>query len=99
MDIPLPKVGIFTIYSKRDCFYCDRVKQVLEKEFEQNKVAVVECDIYLQIDRDEFLSSMDKITGMEHRTFPFVFHNMDFIGGCSETEQWKNKTLSFDEAF
>ena len=93
---PKPSDGVYTIYTKTDCAYCVKVKGVLEKE----NVVLVNCDTLIENDRDGFLNSMDTLTGKKHRTFPFVFHNLDFIGGCDDTILYYNKNnLVFDSEF
>ena len=89
---PLPIEG-YTIYTKRDCIFCDKVKELLNKE----KVFLVECDDF---DRELFLEFIDKLTPYSHRTFPYVFKDNVFIGGFAETERYKearDKSLSFYE--
>ena len=89
---PLPIEG-YTIYTKRDCIFCDKVKELLNKE----KVFLVECDDF---DRELFLEFIDKLTPYSHRTFPYVFKDNVFIGGFAETERYKearDKSLAFYE--
>ena len=82
----------YTIYTKSNCIYCDRVKNLLEKE----KVFIVNCDEYLDKDRDTFLEQMDKWTLTSHRTFPFVFSDQKFIGGFDETcSYYQKKVLDY----
>ena len=82
--IPLPVLEAYTIYTKRDCMFCDKVKHLLRDK----KIVLVECD---DIDRDEFLEFIDNLTPYCHRTFPYVFKNKVFIGGFTETEQFENE--------
>jgi len=92
--MPLPKVGVYTIYTKKDCIYCTKVKKLLETE----KVVVVECDSYLEKDREYFLKTMDSLTGKkEQRTFPFVFKHSLFLGGYDDTVLYEK--LSFSDEF
>lgn len=98
---PYPKQGVYTIYSKKDCIYCTKVKKLLEKE----KTVLVECDSYLEKNRDHFLETMDSITGQEHRTFPFVFKDETFLGGHDDTVLYlkylnkHNQIISFTDDF
>lgn len=71
----------YTVYAKENCKYCRRVKQLLPAD-----TKIVACDDMLRTDRDGFLAVMDTVSGAQHRTFPFVFHDGVFIGGCDETE-------------
>lgn len=94
--IQKPSDGVYTIYTKSNCTYCVKVKDVLQKE----PVVIVNCDAFLENDRDAFLETMDALTGTIHRTFPFVFHNLDFIGGCDNTiEYYEKMNLSFNDEF
>ena len=71
----------YTVYTKENCKYCRRVKDMLPA-----KTKVIACDDILRTDRDGFLAAIDAVSGAQQRTFPFVFHNGTFIGGCDETE-------------
>jgi glutaredoxin len=92
----VPIDGVYTIYTKSECVYCDRVKEVLKTEH----TVIVNCDEILEQSRDEFLTIMDSLTHKHHRTFPFVFHHTTFIGGCDDVVHYlKNNRLSFDDDF
>jgi glutaredoxin len=91
-----PSATGYTIYSKSECIYCDRVKLMLEHHF---NITVYSCDEMLERDRNGFLAHMDSLTGREHRTFPFVFHNGVFIGGCDDTKAYLASHVSFSEDF
>jgi glutaredoxin len=96
MDFILPSLNTYTIYTKSDCSYCTKVKELLKNE----SIVIVNCDEYLE-NRDLFLQTMDSITGHVHRTFPFVFHNSIFIGGYDDTVIYKknSKEIQFNEDF
>lgn len=76
-----PQSEGYTVYTKENCKYCRKVKQLLP-----HGTKYVPCDELIQRDRDGFLAAMDTIAGKQHRTFPFVFHNGQFVGGCDDTE-------------
>ena len=95
MDFILPSLNTFTIYTKSDCSYCTKVKELLKDE----SVVVVNCDEYLESNRDMFLQTMDSITGHIHRTFPFVFHHTKFIGGYDDTVIYRYSEIKFNEDF
>lgn len=66
----------FTIYSKDNCPYCSKVKQVLE---------IIEADFVVysldkQFTKKEFYSEFG-----EGSTFPQVIVNDQHIGGCTDT--------------
>jgi glutaredoxin len=66
----------FTVYSKPDCPYCYKVKQVLE--LTGNKF--VEYTLGDNFTREEFYSEFGEGT-----TFPQVLCNDKKIGGCTDT--------------
>jgi glutaredoxin len=83
----------YTIYTKKQCVYCDRAKELLQNE----TITLYSCDDIEY--RDDFLIHMDTITGKIHRTFPFIFHNGVFIGGYDDTVQYYQSQLSFTSDF
>jgi glutaredoxin len=89
-----PSIGTYTIYTKDDCNYCDKVKDLLKNE----KVIIVSCDdIVDDPERKKiFLEMMDFLTIFPHRTFPFVFKDDIFIGGFDETLKIYNWSISDD---
>ena len=90
---PLPIEG-YTIYTKRECIFCDKVKELLNNKNE--KVFLVECDDF---DRELFLEFIDKLTPYCHRTFPYVFKDNVFIGGFTETERYEKSKEANDKSF
>jgi glutaredoxin len=56
-ELPAPISEGFTIYTKENCGYCSRVKELLHEE----SSTIVQCDEFLQTDRESFLKSMDGI--------------------------------------
>lgn len=74
----------FTVYSKDDCPYCYKVKQVLElcgKEF-----VVYNLDDHFT--KDEFYFEFG-----ENATFPQVLCDGKKLGGCTDTIQYLKETL------
>lgn len=90
---PLPILGGYTIYTKRDCIFCDKAKELLQNKNE--KVFLVECDDF---ERELFLEFIDKLTTYSHRTFPYVFKDNVFIGGFTETERYEKKREESDKS-
>ena len=66
----------FTVYSKEDCPYCYKVKQVLE--LTGNKFVVYTLD--QDFTREEFYAEFGEGT-----TFPQVICNDKKLGGCTDT--------------
>jgi len=91
MNIPIPSKNGYTVYTKTKCGWCRRTKNML---LDAN---IYNCDTFLEIDKTTFLNNMDSFTGKEHRTFPMVFYNGEFIGGYEDTKQHIdfNTTLDF----
>ena len=81
IHVRMPRTRMFeyTVYTRRNCSYCARVKTLLPADRTQ----------YIDVtdeDRTRFLEDMDRRTPKPHRTFPFVFRGETFIGGCDDTE-------------
>jgi len=87
----------FTIYTKRGCSYCTKVKSLLiEKEI---CFLEIDCDKYLIDDKEGFLSFIKERAKKEHKTFPIVFKDGKFIGGFTETQLHFDKCLDFDDNY
>lgn len=97
MDIPNPFKNQFTIYSKSGCPNCLKVKQLLKDK--QIIFNVVNCDEYILENKEFFLQFIKNLANKTHNSFPIVFDNEEFIGGLSETQDYIQKLLNFDETF
>ena len=86
----------FTIYSKTECSYCVKVKQLLMEK--QIFFLDIECYDYLVEDRDGFLSFIEKRAYKKYTTFPMVFKDGVFLGGFTETLAYFDKLLCFDDS-
>ena len=95
MEIEEPFKTGFTVYSKSGCPNCTKVKKLLIEK----KVFFVEidCDDYIIEDKEKFLFFIKERANKEYKTFPMVFNDSNFIGGFTETQDYFNKLLSFDE--
>lgn len=77
MIITQPYEMVFTVYSKSNCFKCEMLKEELKNRdipFES-----VECDGYLRIDRNAFLRSIERLSGVEIKTFPIIFFDGKYL--------------------
>ena len=83
MSFISPSLDKYTVYSKDKCGYCTRVKNLLIKN--SIKFTEINCDKYLQEDKDGFLEFIKNLTGKDIKTFPIVFMNNEYIGGYNET--------------
>lgn len=93
-----PESGKYTVYSKSNCPNCIKVKDLLKSE----KVDFfnVECDLYLESRKGEFLAFIKQQVGREWNTFPMVFdNNGQFIGGFKDTIIHIEKLLEFSDDF
>lgn len=96
MIVPPPSSLGYTIYTKSDCIFCTRVKELLQND----SPLIISCDSFLQEDRDEFLRQMAIHTVQPYQLFPMVFYNSSFLGGFSETKDYLQRVvLSYDEDF
>ena len=69
----------FTVYSKDNCPYCYKVKQVLELTGNE----YVEYNLNVDFTKEQFYAEFG-----EGSTFPQVVLEDKFIGGCNETVQF-----------
>jgi len=90
MSVPVPTTSGYTVYTKSNCGWCRRVKNMLLN------TTVYNCDDFLKKDRETFLKQMDDLTRKEFRTFPMVFFNGEFVGGYEDTKQHIDFNTSLD---
>jgi len=90
MNIPHPTSDRFTVYTKQNCSYCEKVKDALEHSFETPEI--IPCDDFLTDDfltnfekKQRFVAFMNSLTKDKFKTFPVVFFDKTFIGGYNET--------------
>ena len=95
MDYFSPLHNGFTVYTKKDCNYCTKVKKLLTDK--KIYFIDVECDQYLIEDKEGFLFFIKEKANKEYKTFPMVFKDKKFIGGFTETQELINKELCFDD--
>jgi glutaredoxin len=95
MEIEEPFKTGFTVYSKSGCSNCTKVKKLLA-EYKAFFV-VIDCDDYIIEDKENFVLFIKERANKEYKTFPMVFNDGKFIGGFTETQDYLNKLLTFDE--
>ena len=84
MDYLKPMDNMYTIYTKPGCIYC---KMVIELLTTKNKpIDEVSCEEYIAHSQPQFFQFIRELSGSNHRTFPVVFFNGQFIGGYTETK-------------
>jgi glutaredoxin len=98
MDFTKPSLTGFTVYSKSGCSNCIIVKKIIkEKNF---LLQEINCDEYILEDKDEFLNFIESIVGHNHKTFPIVFYEGEYVGGLNDTTKYIEKlVLSFEDIF
>jgi len=96
MHVEEPSSIGFTIYSKTECSYCVKVKQLLMEK--QTFFLDIDCGEYLKEDKVGFLSFIEKQASNKYTTFPMVFKDGVFIGGFTETSAYFDKLLCFDDS-
>ena len=92
-----PSEKIYTIYSKSGCPNCKNVKNLLQGK--NIAFDIIDCDEYLIDFKTEFLQFIMKLTNKEWKTFPMVFEGTHFIGGYTDTKEYLEKTLDFNQDF
>jgi glutaredoxin len=95
MEYELPEEEGYTIYTKSQCGFCKKAKDLLKAE----PFTLIDCDEYLIEDKDAFLVFIENLIGKSYRTFPMIFHNGKFLGGYSETKTYYDKELAKTDAF
>ena len=76
--------SLYTVYTKSKCSYCDKIKMLMD-EYNEN-VKYISCDEWLLSKRILFLNIMRIKTQQTDITFPIVFFEGKYIGGCNEYE-------------
>ena len=90
--------GKYTIYSKSNCPNCVKVKDLLKSE--KVDFLNIDCDLYIESKKSEFLAFIKQQVGREWNTFPMVFDNHgQFIGGFKDTIIHIEKLLEFSDDF
>ena len=90
MNIPSPITTGYTVYTKSNCGWCRRAKNMLLH------ATLYNCDDFLKKDRAIFLKQMGSFIGKEYHTFPMVFFNGEFIGGYEDTKKHIDFNTSLD---
>jgi glutaredoxin len=80
----------FTVYSKKGCPYCDKIKMVLSDLSIKKGYPVICYELGTQFTREEFYSEFG-----EGSTFPQVVFEQKHIGGCSDTVKYLQENNMF----
>jgi len=88
MDYLKPMDGLYTVYTRSGCSYCKMVMELLKNE--DPPADEICCDEYIAHSKPLFLQFIKQISGQDHKTFPVVFLDGEFIGGYTETRAFLN---------
>jgi len=80
----------FTVYSKKGCPYCDKVKKVLNELSIKKGYPIICYELGTQFTREEFYSEFG-----EGSTFPQVVFEEKHIGGCIDTVKYLQENNMF----
>jgi len=80
--------GVYTIYTRSGCPYCKMIMELLKHE--DPPVDEINCDEYITHSKPHLFQFIKQIAGKEHKTFPAVFLDGEFIGGYTETKAFLN---------
>jgi glutaredoxin len=80
----------FTVYSKKGCPYCDKIKMVLNDLSIKKGYPVICYELGTEFTREEFYSEFG-----EGSTFPQVVFDKKNIGGCSDTVKYLQENNMF----
>jgi glutaredoxin len=86
MDYLKPMDGLYTIYTRSGCSYCKMVMELLKHE--DPPVDEICCDEYIADSKPRFFQFIKQISRQDHKTFPIVFLDGEFIGGYTETKSF-----------
>lgn len=88
----------FTILSKTGCFFCESIKSILDNKNMEFKE--INCDIFLNDSKKEFLNHIFKLANKEVNTFPMIFYGKNYVGGYNDTKIYLEKMfLSVDDDY
>jgi len=91
----LPSEKGYTIYTKSQCIYCEKAKTLLKSE----PFTMIDCDEYINDDKEAFLQFIEGLIGKSYRTFPMIFYDGKFLGGYTDSKEHYEKANAFTNAF
>ncbi len=80
----------FTVYSKKGCPYCDKIKMVLNDLSIKKGYSVIFYELGTEFTREQFYAEFG-----EGSTFPQVVFDKTNIGGCSDTVKYLQENNMF----
>ena len=80
----------FTVYSKKGCPFCDKVKVVLNELSIKKGYPIICYELGTQFTREEFYAEFG-----EGSTFPQVIFETKHLGGCVDTVKYLQENNMF----
>lgn len=80
----------FTVYSKKGCPYCDKIKMVLGDLSVKKGYQVICYELGTEFTREQFYAEFG-----EGSTFPQVVFDKKNIGGCTDTVKYLQENNMF----
>ena len=80
----------FTVYSKKGCPYCDKIKMVLNDLSIKRGYPIICYELGTEFTREQFYAEFG-----EGSTFPQVVFDKKNIGGCSDTVKYLQENNMF----
>jgi glutaredoxin len=84
MSYPLPEKFGYTVFTRKNCTFCDKLKHLFFSEAIED-IKWIESDEFIATNKYAFLLHVENCAGVVHTTFPIVFHNGSFVGGYNDT--------------
>jgi glutaredoxin len=88
---------MFIVHTRSKCVYCVRVRAALSQHGHEYKE--VDYTEELEQNREKVIYKLRQLTGRDKITFPLVFHDDKFIGGCDDTIQYLYSILNMEHEF
>lgn len=95
-----PNPHKIVVYSKSGCPNCDKVKMLLtdyaaEGVICEKDIEIVDCDYYLQTNKEQLVQTFRGLIGSETVQFPLVFAFGKYVGGFKETARFCDSLSDF----
>ncbi len=95
-----PNPQKIVVYTKSGCPNCDKVKMLLTDYADEGvicgkDVEIVNCDPYLQSNREKLVQAFSELIGHDTWRFPLVFAFGKYVGGFKETVRFCDSLSDF----
>ena len=95
-----PNPQKIVVYTKSGCPNCDKVKMLLTDYADEcvicdKDVEIVNCDSYLQTNKEQLVQTFRALTASETVQFPLVFAFGKYVGGFKETARFCDSLSDF----